>query len=98
MTTPVHATRPSLRAVLREQVRILNTAYFTLAMATGIVAIAAHLMGMPGIGRILAVINIAAFIGLAGLTCTRVLLFPRAVFCDLIDHDCLSLLPFRRRN
>ena len=87
MSAPGRATRPSLRAVLREQVRILNPAYFALVMATGIVAIAAHLMGMPGIGRILAAINIAAYIALAGLTCTRVLLFPRAVFCDLIDHQ-----------
>jgi tellurite resistance protein TehA-like permease len=87
ISTPVRATRLSLRATLREQVRILNPAYFALVMATGIVAIAAHLMGMPRIGRILAVINIAAFIALAGLTCTRILLFPRAVFADLVDHQ-----------
>lgn len=87
MSTTVRATRPSLRATLRQQIRILNPAYFALVMATGIVAIAAHLMGMPGIGRILAVINVAAFIALAGLTCTRILLFPRAVFDDLVDHQ-----------
>jgi tellurite resistance protein TehA-like permease len=86
-TAPVSATRPALRAVLREQIKILNPAYFALVMATGIVAIAAHLMGMPLIGRILAGINVLSFAVLVCMVLTRILLFPREVFQDLIDHQ-----------
>jgi tellurite resistance protein TehA-like permease len=86
-SAPVSAIRPSLLAVLREQIRILNPAYFALVMATGIVAIAAHLMGMPVLGRVLAGINVVAYAVLLGMFLTRILFFPREVFQDLIDHQ-----------
>ena len=44
-------TRPSSGETVREQVRTLNPDYFALVMATGMVAIAAHLTGMQAVGR-----------------------------------------------
>jgi tellurite resistance protein TehA-like permease len=70
-----------------EGIRTLHPAYFALVMATGIVSIAAQLLGMAAIAQALLVINIAAFVILWILTIIRVVRFPRQVFADLIDHQ-----------
>jgi tellurite resistance protein TehA-like permease len=67
--------------------RTLHPAYFALVMATGIVSIAAHLMGIPFVPRSLLVINVAAYVILWGLTIARIVRYPRDVFADLIDHQ-----------
>jgi len=56
-------------------------------MATGIVAIAAHLTGMPLLGRILAWINFAAYAVLALMLLARIAFFPRNVLQDVADHQ-----------
>jgi tellurite resistance protein TehA-like permease len=84
---PVMATHISIRSLIREQVRTLNPAYFAMVMATGIVAIAAHLTGMLVVGRVLAGINLIAYVVLAAMTLARLVFFPREVFQDLIDHQ-----------
>lgn len=84
---PAATARPSLRTMVVEQVRILDPAYFALVMATGIVAIAAHLTGMPLVGRLLAWVNAVAFVVLVGMTLARLLMFPRLMFADLINHQ-----------
>ncbi|MBI3669604.1 MAG: tellurite resistance/C4-dicarboxylate transporter family protein [Acidobacteria bacterium] len=86
-SSPATLTRPSLQAVIQQQVRTLHPAYFALVMATGIVAIAAHLTGMPLLGRLLASANVIAFVVLVGLTLARVFWFPRLMLEDLIDHQ-----------
>lgn len=60
--------------------------YFALVMATGIVSVAAYLLGMPGIGRGLFAVNVAAYGVLWALTLVRVVRFPRRVLADLVDH------------
>ena len=70
-----------------EGIRTLHPAYFALVMATGIVSIAAKLLGMPAIAQALLVINILAFVILWIVTIIRIVLFPREVFADLIDHQ-----------
>jgi tellurite resistance protein TehA-like permease len=60
--------------------------YFALVMATGIVSIAAHTLGMPRIGRALLGVNIAAFVCLSALLVGRLLFFPRRALDDLRDH------------
>jgi tellurite resistance protein TehA-like permease len=70
-----------------EGIRTLHPAYFALVMATGIVSIAAELLGMAAIAQALLVINIAAFIILWVVTIIRIVRFPREVFADLIDHQ-----------
>jgi tellurite resistance protein TehA-like permease len=84
---PAGKVRPALSALVREQVRTLDPAYFAMVMATGIVAIAAHLTGMPLVGRVLAAINFAVFFVLLVMTAARITYFPRLVFRDLIDHQ-----------
>jgi tellurite resistance protein TehA-like permease len=73
--------------LIQERVRTLNPAYFALVMATGIVAIAAYLTGMPLLGRVLATINMVAYVVLVGMTVARLVFFPRFLFHDLSDHQ-----------
>jgi tellurite resistance protein TehA-like permease len=68
-------------------IRTLHPAYFALVMATGIVSIAAHLMGVPFVPHALLVVNAVAYVLLWILTAIRILRFPRDVFTDLIDHQ-----------
>ena len=72
---------------LRDGIQSLNPAYFAMVMATGILAIALHLLRMEPFGVILAWINLAAYIILWGLTIVRLVCFPREMFSDLIDHN-----------
>ena len=59
--------------------------YFALVMATGIVSIAAHMMGLPRLGRALLVVNIAAYLCLSALLGARIVGFSRRVIDDLRD-------------
>jgi tellurite resistance protein TehA-like permease len=68
-------------------IRTLHPAYFALVMATGIVSIAAQLLQIPFVPRILLAINLAAYAVLWVLTIVRIGRFPREVFADLIDHQ-----------
>jgi len=70
-----------------EAIRTLHPAYFALVMATGIVSIAAKLMGMTVVAFSLLVVNVVAFSVLWALTIIRIAKFPRDVFNDLIDHQ-----------
>lgn len=84
---PMVVTRMRIWPLVRDQVRALNPAYFAMVMATGIVAIAAHLTGMFLVGRVLAGIGLIAYMVLAAMTLARIAFFPRAVFQDLLDHQ-----------
>jgi tellurite resistance protein TehA-like permease len=84
---PAAAGRLSFSAVAWDRIRTLDPAYFAMVMATGIVSIAAYLMGMPLVGRCLAGFNYFAFIVLSGMILARLLFFPRRMFADLIDHQ-----------
>ncbi|HEX7010360.1 MAG TPA: tellurite resistance/C4-dicarboxylate transporter family protein [Phycisphaeraceae bacterium] len=66
--------------------RELNPAYFALVMATGIVSIAAHLLGMAVIGAALFWFNVIAYAVLWALTIARLSRYPDAVRADLLDH------------
>ncbi len=70
-----------------EGLRTLHPAYFALVMATGIVSIAAKMMGMSMIAMALLAVNAVAFACLVVLTIFRIVRFPREVFADLIDHQ-----------
>jgi tellurite resistance protein TehA-like permease len=73
--------------VIRRAVQSLHPAYFALVMATGVVAIAASLLGMPTIGRALTWLNVFAFIVLSLLTVARIGFFPAEFFRDFTDHN-----------
>ena len=72
-----------LRSVTKE----LSPAYFAMVMATGIVSIAAFMLGMVPVALALFGVNIVAYILLGLLTILRLVWFPRAFFSDLVDHQ-----------
>jgi tellurite resistance protein TehA-like permease len=55
-------------------------------MATGIVSVAARLLDMPWLARLLFGLNLVFFLILWGLTAARLAMFPRRFLADLIDH------------
>lgn len=71
---------------LKEEVKDLSPAYFAMVMATGIVSIAAHLLGMRLVASILFRLNIALYFILWLLSALRLILCTRQFFSDLVDH------------
>lgn len=57
-----------------------------MVMTTGIIAIALHLHGISLLPSILTTLNAAFFVVLALMTIARAILYPAAVFHDMIDH------------
>ncbi len=68
-------------------IRTLHPAYFALVMATGIVSIAAKLLGMSYVAIPLLVLNLVAYVALWALTIARIAQYPRDVVADLSDHQ-----------
>lgn len=64
----------------------LSPANFGIVMATGIVSLAAHLLGMPRVAHALFTLNIAAYSVLWALTLLRMVRHPRRFFGDMVDH------------
>ena len=64
----------------------LSPAYFGMVMATGIVSLAAHLLGMPRIALALLALNVAIYGVLWLLSVWRMLRYPRRFFGDMVDH------------
>lgn len=60
--------------------------YFALVMATGIISIAAYLLGMVRVGSALLLINVVAYVWLWFLLIVRLLKFFPRVRADLSDH------------
>jgi tellurite resistance protein TehA-like permease len=60
--------------------------YFALVMATGIVSVAAHILGMELIARGLLGINLVAYAVLSLMLLVRIAIYPRSVVKDLCDH------------
>lgn len=67
-------------------VAALHPSSFAMVMATGIVSIACHLLGLPPLALVLLVINAGFYIVLWALTIVRVIRFPARVLSDLSDH------------
>ena len=57
-----------------------------MVMATGIVSVAAHLLGLSLIGRVLFWLNILFYAVLWVLTLARCVCFPQRVWADLLHH------------
>jgi tellurite resistance protein TehA-like permease len=65
----------------------LHPAYFAMVMATGIVSVAAHLLGMPSLALALFAVNAVAYPLLWVLTLLRLVRYPKSVVRDLSDHQ-----------
>src|SRR5690242_4877991 len=72
---------------LRRAARSLSPAYFALVMATGIVSVDAHLLGMPRIAAALFWLDIVAYCVIWSLTALRAAWFPRELWRDMLDHQ-----------
>ena len=76
-----------MNAARMDSIRTLHPAYFALVMATGIVSIAAKLMGMPAVALALLGVNAIAFAALWVLTLLRIARYSRDVLADIADHQ-----------
>jgi len=65
----------------------LSPAYSGMVMATGIVSLAANILSMHFISKVLFLINCIAYIVLCSLNMLRAFRYPRRFFADLIDHS-----------
>ena len=63
-----------------------SPAYFGMVMATGVVSLAAHMLGRPTIAQALFALNIAVYCVLWVLTVLRMIRYPRRFFGDMVDH------------
>lgn len=73
-------------SVLKAAVRGLSPAYFAMAMATGIVSLAAQAMGLPRLSVGLFWLNIVVYLVLWVLSALRAVWFTRQMFDDMLDH------------
>ncbi len=82
-----HGSRnPPVAEHLKARLAAMHPAYFALAMATGIVAIACHLVGLGELAVAFAWINLVAYPSLWVLFIARSVLFPERVIADWADH------------
>lgn len=79
-------TGNSILTGIKAGIKDLSPGYFALVMATGIISIAAFLMGMEWIAFALFGINNIFFIVLWTLTILRLIWFPKEVISDMTDH------------
>ena len=68
------------------QLADLSPAYFGMVMATGIVSLAAYLLGQQLIANVLLMLNIIFYAALLVLNGIRMIRYPRRFFGDMIDH------------
>jgi len=73
-------------ASLRENLVGLFPGYFALVMATGILSISAHLLGLDAVARALLALAALFYVALGTLTIARIALYPRRVLEDLVSH------------
>lgn len=73
-------------AYLKKRLAELHPAYFALVMATGIISIGCHLLGLPEFSRFLFWINVPAYILLWVLYIARAGLFPDNFLNDWVSH------------
>ena len=64
----------------------LSPASFGMVMATGIISLAANMLGLHVIARLLFFLNIAFYIVLCVLSLLRAIRYPSRFFGDMIDH------------
>lgn len=72
---------------VRELVKNFPSAYFAMVMSTGIISISCYLLQMDLFARILFWLNLSFYILLVIITILRILLYPKNLFNDLVDHQ-----------
>ncbi|HEX6939513.1 MAG TPA: tellurite resistance/C4-dicarboxylate transporter family protein [Longimicrobiales bacterium] len=79
--------RTGIRSSIGSRVAALPPAAFSIVMATGIVSVAADLMGLTAVAWVLLALNIAAYLVIAALTILRLARALEHVRADLRSHD-----------
>jgi tellurite resistance protein TehA-like permease len=79
MNSPPQGDKPSF-------VEDFFPGYFALVMATGIVSLAMHFEGFPGLPEALLWLNVIFYVVLWGITGLRIIWFRSALIADLIHH------------
>lgn len=79
-------TDPTLMRRLREGIESLFPGYFAVVMATGVVSIATHALGLGWIAIALLWVNVGAYAVLSLFLLIRIVLYPRSVIDDLRNH------------
>ena len=82
MSSPPDGTRGGVAHAIER----LFPGYFALVMATGIVSIAAQVLGMPRIAQALLAVNVGAYAVLVVMLCIRLVAYPARVLEDLSSH------------
>jgi tellurite resistance protein TehA-like permease len=72
---------------LRAAVQTLFPGYFALVMATGVVSLAAHALGMRAVAWVFLAVNLVAYAVLGLMLAARCVLWPGRVLADLQDHQ-----------
>jgi tellurite resistance protein TehA-like permease len=73
--------------LIPETVADLSPAYFAMVMATGIVSLSAHMLGMTRLSSALLALNVAVYGTLWALNILRIRWFTKRVIVDLTDHQ-----------
>ena len=81
------AAAPASQRPTFAELASLSPAYFGLVMATGIVSLAAFLLGYSALAWALFWLNLVAYAVLWGLAVLRAVLYPRRFFGDMVDHS-----------
>ena len=79
MNSPTQEAKPSF-------VEDFFPGYFALVMATGIVSLAMHFEGLPGLPELLLWLNVIFYVVLWSITLLRIALFRSALIADLTHH------------
>ena len=77
---------PAVRPYGGVRVADLPPAVFSIVMATGIVATAAHLLGIGWLAWLLLGLNVVLYVALAGATVARIATVPERVRADFRSH------------
>src|SRR6516225_9806166 len=79
MTSPPQEDKPSF-------IEDFFPGYFALVMATGIVSLAMHFEGFPGLPEVLLWLNVVFYVVLWSITVLRILWFRSELITDLTHH------------
>jgi tellurite resistance protein TehA-like permease len=73
-------------AHLRASIETMSPGYFSMVMATGILSLAAHLLGLPLLAKALFALNVVLFAIICALAAARLAWHARRALADLFDH------------
>jgi tellurite resistance protein TehA-like permease len=84
MTTNGHPQPTTMAS--QSALATLFPGYFALVMATGIISLAAHFLGLPHIAQVLFWVNMTAYVVLWVLTVLRLVYYRAQLIDDLTHH------------